>query len=181
MDAVTSYYYILIGGGLALLAGAFTGLAYSTKEERDIIKIFENAETTLSDRFIQPFRMHQNGKIQIKLSAKVEDDAVKQTTTFRAYLTDLYANVDIHYSYGPRYLEFDRLGEYSKSIDLKIGEYNLVFEKISGDSDIQVKYSLSLNYPQHPHSSFVDWALAFVDIGASMLLVGLTLYLGTRA
>ena len=64
----------------------------------------------------------------------------------------------------------------NRILDLKIGEYNLIF-KNSGESEILIKYSVSLIYPDNPYSKYIDWALAFVDIGASMLLVGLTLYL----
>jgi len=68
----------------------------------------------------------------------------------------------------------------NKKLDLKIGEYNLIFE-CSSDSKILVEYSVNLIYPDYPFSKYVDWALAFVDIGVSMLLVGLTLYLGSKA
>ncbi len=154
-----------------MLIGAFIGLAYSKKEEHKVIKIFQKHAFTLSDRFIQPFRMHQNGEINIQLDAKVTNDLEKQVPTFRTHLTSLYANIDMDYSYGPRYLEFSQLGTLNKTLDLKIGEYNLIFEK-TGDSEIQVEYSVSLIYHDYPYSKYVDWALAFVDIGVSMLLVG---------
>ena len=161
-----------------MLVGAFIGLVYSKKEEQEVIKIFQEQTFTLSDRFIQPFRMHQNGEINIQLDANDKNGFEKQSPNFKAYLTDLYANIDMDYSYGPRYLEFNQLGAYEKTLDLKIGEYNLIF-KNSGESEILVRYSVSLIYPDNPYSKYIDWALAFVDIGASMLLVGLTLYLTT--
>ena len=120
--------------------------------------------------------MHQNGEINIKLNANDIPGVENQNPHFKAYLTDLYANIDLDYSYGPRYLEFNQLGSYDKTLDLKIGEYNLIF-KNTGESEILVKYSVSLIYHDKPYSKYIDWALAFVDIGASMLLVGLTLYL----
>ena len=163
-----------------MLTGAFIGLAYSKKEEQEVIKIFQEHVFTLSDRFIQPFRMHQNGEINIQLHAKTKDEMEKGMSSFEVYLTDLYANIDMDYSYGPRYLEFSQLGALNKTLDLKIGEYNLIFES-SGESEILVEYSVSLIYPDYPYSKYVDWALAFVDIGVSMLLVGLTLYLGSRS
>lgn len=159
-----------------MLVGAFIGLVYSKKEEQEVIPIFQDQTFTLSDRFIQPFRMHQNGEINIKLEANNKASVEKQNQHFKAYLTDLYANIDLAYSYGPRYLEFNQLGSYDKTLDLKIGEYNLIFQN-SGESEIQLHYSVSLIYLDKPFSKYVDWALAFVDIGASMLLVGLTLYL----
>jgi len=176
METIVFYSYILIIGGLLMLVGAFIGLVYSKKEEQEVIKIFKEQTFTLSDRFIQPFRMHQNGEINIQLDANDKAGFEKQSPYFKAYLTDLYANIDMDYSYGPRYLEFNQLGSYDKTLDLKIGEYNLIF-KNSGESEILVKYSVSLIYPDKPYSKYIDWALAFVDIGASMLLVGLTLYL----
>ena len=162
-----------------MLVGAFIGLVYSKKEEQEVILIFQEQTFTLSDQFIQPFRMHQNGEINIQLDANDNAGFEKQSPYFKAYLTDLYANIDMDYSYGPRYLEFNQLGSYEKTLDLKIGEYNLIF-KNSGEPEILVKYSVSLIYPDSPYSKYIDWALAFVDIGASMLLVGLTLYLTTR-
>jgi hypothetical protein len=161
-----------------MLIGAFIGLAYSKKEEYEVIKIFQDHSFSLSDRFIQPFRMHQNGEINIQLDSKINNKG-KGITSFNVYLTDLYANVDMDYSYGPRYLELSQLGRTSKTLDLKIGEYNLIFRN-SGPSEILIEYSVSLIYPDYPYSKYVDWALAFVDIGVSMLLVGLTLYLGSR-
>ena len=162
-----------------MLIGAFIGLAYSKREEREVIKIFQKNTFTLSDRFIQPFRMHQNGEINVQLDSKIINETDKGIPSFKGYLTDLYANIDMDYSYGPRYLEFSRLGAINMSLDLKIGEYNLIFES-SGESEILVEFSVSLIYPEYPFSKYVDWALAFVDIGVSMLLVGLTLYLGSR-
>jgi hypothetical protein len=161
-----------------MLIGAFIGLAYSKKEEYEVIKIFQDHSFILSDRFIQPFRMHQNGEIVLQLDSKIKNKE-KGISSFNVYLTDLYANVDMDFSYGPRYLELNQLGRTSKTLDLKIGEYNLIF-KSSSSSEIFIKYSLSLIYPDYPYSKYVDWALAFVDIGVSMLLVGLTLYLGSR-
>jgi hypothetical protein len=122
--------------------------------------------------------MHQNGEIKIQIESTI-NNKTENPASFNVYLTDLYANVDMDYSYGPRYLESCQLGKVDKSLDLKIGDYNLVFEG-SGDSEIIVKYSVNLIYPEKPYSKYVDWALAFVDIGVSMLLVGLTLYLGSR-
>lgn len=162
-----------------MLIGAFIGLVYSKKEEQEVIKIFQDQTFSLLDQFIQPFRMHQNGEINIKLDAKDTDDFEKQAPNFKAYLTDLYANIDLDYSYGPRYLEFNQLGSYDKTLDLKIGEYNLIF-KNTGMSEIHLKYSVSLIYQDKPYSKYIDWALSFVDIGASMLLVGLTLYLSSN-
>jgi len=170
------YSYILTISGLLLLIGAFIGLIYSKKEEQEVITIFQDQTFALSDLFIQPFRMHQNGEINIQLNAKDKNGFDKESPHFKSYLTDLYANIDMDYSYGPRYLEFNQLGIYDKTLDLKIGEYSLIF-KNSGDSEILVKYSVSLIYSDNPYSKYIDWALAFVDIGASMLLVGLTLYL----
>jgi hypothetical protein len=161
-----------------MLIGAFIGLAYSKKEEQEIIKIFQKQVFTLTDRFIQPFRMHQNGEINVQIESKI-NDKTENPVIFNVFLTDLYANIDIDYSYGPRYLEISQLGKVDKSLDLKIGEYNLIFEG-SGDSEILVEYNVNLIYPEKPFSKYVDWALAFVDIGVSMLLVGLTLYLGSR-
>ena len=162
-----------------MLLGAFIGLSYSKKEEHEIIKIFQKQVFTLTDRFIQPFRMHQNGEINIQLDSKIKNDEEEETTSFSVYLTDLYANINMDYSYGPRYFESSKLGLINKTLDLKIGEYNLIFE--NSGLDILVEYSVSLIYPDYPFSQYVDWALAFVDIGVSMLLVGLTLYLGIRA
>lgn len=179
MDAIYYYYFTLVVGGLLLLVGAFIGLAYSKKEENEIIKVFPEQKITLRNQFIQPFRMHQNGKIKFQLSAKKQDQ-VEENHPFEVYLTDLYANIDMDYSYGPRYLEFSQLGKYEKTIDLKIGEYNIVFKKNPKINDLQIIYSLSVDYPQYPYSQYTDWALAFVDIGASMLLVGLTLYLSSH-
>ena len=180
MNIMLFYYTVLIFFGLLLLVGAFIGLAYSKKEENEIIEIFQEQERTLTNQYIQPFRMHKNGEIRFQLSAKKQENIIKETTSFRVYLTDLYANIDLDYSYGPRYLEISQPGEYNKTLSLKIGEYNVVFEKEPTEPDIHIKYSLSLNYPQYPYSKYTDWALAFVDIGVSMLLVGLTLYLGSR-
>ena len=135
---------------------------------------------TLSDRFVQPFRMHQNGELNVQLDAKVKNDLEKPVPSFKTYLTDLYANIDLDYSYGPRYLEFNQLGSFEKTLDLKIGDYNMIFEN-SGESDIIIKFGLSLIYPDYPNRNYIDWALAFVDIGISMLLVGLTLYLSIRS
>jgi hypothetical protein len=162
-----------------MLIAAFMGLAYSKKEENETIKIFQNQTFTLTDRFIQPFRMHQNGDITIQINSKI-NNKTETPANFNVYLTDLYANIDLDYSYGPRYMEFSQLGKVIKTLDLKIGEYNLIFE-CSADSEILVEYSVNLIYPERPYSKYVDWALAFVDIGVSMLLVGLTLYLGSRA
>ena len=161
-----------------MLVGAFIGLAYSKKEEKETIKIFQKQAFTLTDRFIQPFRMHQNGEINIQIDSMINNQT-KNTSSFNVYLTDLYARVDMDYSYGPRYLESSQLGTVNKTLDLKIGEYNLIFE-CSGESEILVEYSVNLIYPDYPFSKYVDWALAFVDIGVSMLLVGLTLYLSSR-
>ena len=177
MEAIVSYSYALIIGGFLTLIGAFTGLAYSKKVEKENIEIFQNQEFTLTDSFIQPFRMHQNGEIHIELEAKTKD-ALEAQPSFKVYLTDLYANIDLDYSYGPRYLEFRELGAFKKSLDLKIGEYNLIF-KNSSNSEILIKYSIELSYSENPYSEYVDWSLAFIDIGVSMLLVGLTLYLGS--
>ena len=162
-----------------MLVSAFIGLAYSKKEEFETINIIENHVFTLSDRFVQPFRMHQNGEIKIWVDSE-SDNPVDGASGFNVYLTDLYANVNMGYSYGPKYLEFDQLGSVEKTLDLKIGEYNLIFENLH-ESDISVEYSVNLIYPDYPYSKYVDWALAFVDIGVSMLLVGLTLYLGINA
>jgi hypothetical protein len=176
METIVFYSYILIIGGVLMLVGAFIGLVYSKKEEQEVIHIFQDQSFILSDRFIQPFRMHQNGEINIKLEANNKSSVENQNPHFKAHLTDLYANIDLDYSYGPRYLEFNQLGSYDKTLDLKIGEYNLIF-KNTGESEIQLNYSVSLIYPDNPYLKYIDWALAFVDIGASMLLVGLTLYL----
>jgi hypothetical protein len=124
--------------------------------------------------------MHQNGEIYIQLDSKIKNETDNGIPSFKGYLTDLYTNIEMDYSYGPRYLEFSQIGPISKTLDLKIGEYNLIFES-SGESEILVEFSISLIYPDYPYSKYVDWALAFVDIGVSMLLVGLTLYLGSRA
>ena len=177
MEIIVFYSYILIIGGFLMLIGAFIGLAYSKKEEHETNKIFQKQAFTLTDRFIQPFRMHQNGEINIQIDSKINNET-ENPPIFNVYLTDLYANIDMDYSYGPRYLEFSQLGTVNKTLDLKIGEYNLIFE-CSGDSEIFIEYSVSLIYPDYPFSKYVDWALAFVDIGVSMLLVGLTLYLGS--
>ena len=178
MEINAFYSYNLIIGGFLMLLGAFIGLAYSKKEEHEVIKIFQKQGFTLTDRFIQPFRMHQNGEINIQINSKSKNE--EEAVFFNVYLTDLYANINMDYSYGPRYFEFSKLGSINKTLDLKIGEYNLIFETSDG-SDIFVDYSVSLIYPDYPFSKYVDWALAFVDIGVSMLLVGLTLYLGSRA
>ena len=177
MDTIAFYTYILILIGFLMLIGAFIGLAYSKKEEHEIIKIFHKQAFTLTDRFIQPFRMHQNGEINIQIDSKIKNE--EEATSFSVYLTDLYANINMDYSYGPKYFEFSKLGSINNTLDLKIGEYNLIFENSNG-TDIFVEYSVSLIYPDYPFSKYVDWALAFVDIGVSMLLVGLTLYLGSR-
>jgi len=179
METIAFYSYILIIIGFLMLIGAFIGLTYSKKEENETIKIFHKQTFTLKDRFIQPFRMHQNGEINIQIDSKI-NNKTETTPSFNVYLTDLYANVDMDYSYGPRYLEVSQLGEVNKKLDLKIGEYNLIFE-CSESSEILVEYSVNLIYPDYPYSKYVDWALAFVDIGVSMLLIGLTLYLGSRA
>ena len=180
MESIIFYSYILIVCGFLMLVGAFIGLAYSKKEELEVIKIFQDQSFTLSDRFIQPFRMHQNGEIFIQLNSRIKNnEKEKGAPLFKVYLTDLYANVGMEYSYGPRYLELSQLGQTSKTLDLKIGEYNLIFES-SGVPEILIDYSVSLLYPDYPYSKYVDWALAFVDIGVSMLLVGLTLYLSSR-
>jgi len=179
METIVFYSYILILAGFLMLIGAFIGLAYSKKEEYETIKIFKKQTFTLTDRFIQPFRMHQNGEINIQIESKI-NNKTETLPSLNIYLTDLYANIDMDYSYGPRYLEFTQLGKVNRTLDLKIGEYNLIFE-CSGDSEILVEYSVNLIYPDYPFSKYVDWALAFVDIGVSMLLVGLTLYLGSRA
>lgn len=179
METIAFYSYVLIIIGFLMLIGAFIGLAYSKKEEHETNKIFKNQTFTLKDRFIQPFRMHQNGEIQIEINSII-NNKTEPKPDFHIYLTDLYANVDMAYSYGPRYLEIGQLGKIKKTLDLKIGEYNLIFE-CSDIADILVEYSVNLIYPDYPYSRFVDWALAFVDIGVSMLLVGLTLYLGSRA
>ena len=179
METIVFYSYSLIISGFLMLLGAFIGLAYSKKEEQETIKIFKKEGFTLTDRFIQPFRMHQNGEINIQIDSTI-NNKTETPASYSVYLTDLYANVDMDYSYGPRYLEFSQLGKVSKTLDLKIGEYNLIFE-CSADSEILVEYSVNLIYPDYPFSKYVDWALAFVDIGVSMLLVGLTLYLGSRA
>lgn len=178
METIAFYSYILILLGFLLLIGAFIGLAYSKKEEHETIKIFHKQAFTLKDRFIQPFRMHQNGEINIQIESNTNNETETEPN-FNVYLTDLYANIDMDYSYGPRYLEVSQLGKVTKTLDLKIGEYNLIFE-CSDLSDILVEYSVNLIYPDYPFSKYVDWALAFVDIGVSMLLVGLTLYLGSR-
>ena len=125
------------------------------------------------------FNMQQNGEINIQLDSKIKNEKEGETTSFSVYLTDLYANINMDYSYGPRYFESRKLGLINKTLDLKIGEYNLIFE--NSGLDILVEYSVSLIYPDYPFSQYVDWALAFVDIGVSMLLVGLTLYMGIRA
>ena len=178
METIAFYSYILILIGFLMLIGAFIGLAYSKKEENEVIKIFHNQSFTLTDRFIQLFRMHQNGEIKIQIDSKL-NNKTETAPTFNVYLTDLYANVDMDYSYGPRYLEVSQLGKVNKTLDLKIGEYNLVFE-CSDMLEVLVEYSVNLIYHDYPYSKYVDWALAFVDIGVSMLLVGLTLYLGSR-
>jgi hypothetical protein len=178
MAIIVFYSYILILGGFLMLIAAFMGLAYSKKEENETIKIFQNQTFTLTDRFIQPFRMHQNGDITIQINSKI-NNKTETPANFNVYLTDLYANIDLDYSYGPRYMEFSQLGKVIKTLDLKIGEYNLIFE-CSADSEILVEYSVNLIYPEKPYAKYVDWALAFVDIGVSMFLVGLTLYLGSR-
>ena len=138
-----------------MLIGAFIGLAYSKREEREVIKIFQKNTFTLSDRFIQPFRMHQNGEINVQLDSKIINETDKGIPLFKGYLTDLYANIDMDYSYGPRYLEFSRLGAINMSLDLKIGEYNLIFES-SGESEILVEFSVSLIYLDDPFSKYVD-------------------------
>ena len=178
METIAFYSYILILIGFLMLIGAFIGLAYSKREEHETIKVFHKQSFTLTDRFIQPFRMHKNGEINIQIESKTNNETETEPS-FNVYLTDLYANVDMDYSYGPRYLEVSQLGKVNKTLDLKIGEYNLVFE-CSDMSEILVEYSVNLIYPDYPYSKYVDWALAFVDIGVSMLLVGLTLYLGSR-
>jgi len=178
MESIAFYSYILILFGFLMLIGAFIGLAYSKKEENEIIKIFHKQTFTLTDQFIQPFRMHQNGEINIQIDSKTSNKT-ETATSFNVYLTDLYANIDMDYSYGPRYIEVSQLGKVNKTLDLKIGEYNLIFD-CQDLSEILVEYSVNLIYPDYPHSKYVDWALAFVDIGVSMLLVGLTLYLGSR-
>jgi len=127
-----------------MLIGAFIGLAYSKREEREIIRIFQERGFTLSDRFVQPFRMHQNGEINVKLDAKIKNKLEKQVPSFKAYLTDLYSNTELDYSYGPRYFEFNQLGSFEKIIDLKIGDYNIIFEN-SGESHILVKFGLILS------------------------------------
>ena len=179
METIVFYSYILIIGGFLMLVGAFIGLAYSKMEEYEVIKIFKDHSFLLADRFIQPFRMHQNGEIKLQLNSEIKNEIEGEIPHFKVYLTDLYANIDMDYSYGPRYLELSKLGKTNKTLDLKIGEYNLIFES-SGESKILVEYSVSLIYPDNPYSKYVDWALAFVDLGVSMLLVGLTLYLGSR-
>ena len=177
MVSIMLYSYTLIAGGFLILVGALIGLAYSKKEEYEVIKIFQERELTLSDRFILPFRMHHNGEIHVQLLAKMEDGVEEQDSPFKAYLTDLYANIDMLYSYGPKYLEHNQLGALDKTLNLKIGDYNLIFRN-SGNSGILLDYTVSLIYPDYPYEKFVDWSMAFVDIGVSMLLVGLTLYLG---
>jgi hypothetical protein len=179
MLSVAFYSQILILVGFLMLFGAFIGLAYSKREERETIQIFQEHGFTLTSRFVQPFRMHQNGEINILLDAKVKNESEEQVPSFKAYLTDLYSNIELDYSYGPRYFEFNQLGSFEKIIDLKIGDYNIIFEN-SGESDILVKFGLILIYPDYPNRKYIDWALAFIDIGVSMLLVGLTLYLSTR-
>lgn len=123
--------------------------------------------------------MHQNGEINIKIKSSVNNQ--KETVpSFNVYLTDLYANTDMDYSFGPRYMESRKIGIVDETLDLKVGEYNLIFDCLEG-SEIVVTYSVYLIYHDYPNSKYVDWALALVDIGASMLLVGLTLYLGLKA
>jgi hypothetical protein len=178
METIVFYSYLLIVAGVLMLIGAFIGLAYSKKEENEVIKIFQEQSFTLTDRFVQPFRMHQNGDIHFHVDSRAKDEVGEDEPVFNAYLTDLYANIELAYSYGPRYMEYNRLGSFSKTLDLKIGEYNLIFENL-GTVDIFVNYDIYLIYPEYPYSKYVDWALAFVDIGVSMLLVGLTLYLGS--
>lgn len=158
-----------------MLIGAVIGLVFSKREESEVVNIFENQNLSLSDRFIQPFRMHQNGKVHIKFSVNID---VHDDCSFKMYLTDLYANMDISYSYGPRYIESNNQGMFEKTLDLKIGEYNLVFEKNPSENSIEIVYSIALRYLYEPNAKYTDWALAFIDIGVSMLLVGLTLYLG---
>ena len=130
MESIVFYSYILIVCGFLMLVGAFIGLAYSKKEELELIKIFQDQSFTLSDRFIQPFRMHQNGEILIELNSRITNNETGNgVPLFNVYLTDLYANVGMEYSYGPRYLELSQLGQTSKTLDLKIGEYNLRTEQ----------------------------------------------------
>jgi len=144
MESIAFYSYILILFGFLMLIGAFIVLAYSKKEENEVIKIFHNQAFTLTDRFIQPFRMHQNGEINIQIDSKL-NNKTETAPRFNVYLTDLYANVDMDYSYGPRYLEFSQLGKVDKTLDLKIGEYNLVFE-CSDMLEVLVEYSVNLIY-----------------------------------
>lgn len=84
METFVFYTYILIIGGFLMLLGAFIGLAYSKKEEHEIINIFQKQVFTLTDRFIQPFRMHQNGEINIQLDSKIKNEKEGETTRARA-------------------------------------------------------------------------------------------------
>jgi len=94
METIAFYSYILILLGFLLLIGAFIGLAYSKKEEHETIKIFHKQAFTLKDRFIQPFRMHQNGEINIQIESKTNNETETEPS-INVYLTDLYANVDM--------------------------------------------------------------------------------------
>ena len=83
MLSVALYSQILILVGFLMLFGAFIGLAYSKREEREIIHIFQEHGFTLSDRYVQPFRMHQNGEINVLLDANVKNELEKQVPSLK--------------------------------------------------------------------------------------------------
>ena len=153
-------------------------LAYSKKEEMDQITLFDANQTLMlpGEPFIKPFRMHQNGRVEVQIELSKVYPESKYQPYIHAYVTDLFSDTQTDVTYGPRYLVHYGIDNYHESTDLKIGDYVLILRSQSG-SGINVHYVIQSQYPKYPHSKWTDWALAFIEAGISMLLVGVTLIL----
>ena len=83
------------------------------------------------------------------------------------------ANINIDYTWGPRYFQIAKEGSHTISSDLSRGEYALVIDTRGGSA--KGKFSLEYDYHVYPRERLANWGLAFIEVGAAIFVLGLAL------
>jgi len=116
---------------------------------------------------VKPFRIQRKGTVACTFSN------IAGSERFRIFLTDLFAGLDIDYTWGPRYFEITEHGEQKVLVDIGSGEYALVID--NRNLDVSGKFSIEFSHKEYPLEKFAAWGLALIEVGASMSLVGIAL------
>jgi hypothetical protein len=155
-----------IGGFMVILFGVLilicSGWASDKKRE-----IYKNYPFNGFERIVKPFRIQDKGKLTCTISDLVFASGV------RIFLTDLFPSIDIDYTWGPRYFQTSKQGNQILSKNLGRGEYALVIDGEGAHYD--GKFSLEFKSREYPNEKYSAWGLALIEIGASMMLLGLAL------